>query len=105
MLKKELKHKTLISRNISVEGETLETKIERIITRNEPIKDGAPLIYTERKEGVLPGYDVRTDRFDVAIDAMDKVSKSIIAKREDRMVQQAKEIAGKITTSIDTKNE
>ena len=57
---------TSIQRNESVEGETIEQKIERIVNNKEPINDGAPIIFTERKDGVLPGYDVRTDRWDVA---------------------------------------
>ena len=63
-------------------GESIEMKCRRIMENKEPIKDGAPLIYTERKEGVLPGYNIRTDRWEVAVDAMDKVNKSKIAKRE-----------------------
>lgn len=73
--------KTTIKRNISVEGETIETKMERVLSNKEKITDGAPLIYTERKDGVQSGYNVRTDRFEVAIDALDYVSKSAIAKR------------------------
>lgn len=71
--------------NNSVEGETIEMKIRRITDNKEPIKDGSPLVYTERKDGVLPAYDIRTDRFEIAIDAMDKVSKSRLAQREARM--------------------
>lgn len=52
--------------------------------QNEPIKDGAPIIHTERKDGVLPEHDIRTDRFEIAVEAMDKVAKSIVAKREGR---------------------
>lgn len=70
--------------NTSLEGETIEMKVERITQNNEPISDGAPLIYTDRAEGVQAGYNIRTDRFEVAINAMDKVSKSITAKREER---------------------
>jgi hypothetical protein len=34
------------------EGESLEQKIDRILTHNEPIKDeGVQLTYTERKKG------------------------------------------------------
>ena len=40
----------------------------------EPITDGAPIIYTPFKEGVKPEYNIRTDRWEVAIEAMDKVS-------------------------------
>ena len=76
--------KTTISYNETVEGETIEKKVKRIMNNKEPIKDGAPLIFTERKEGVKPGYDVRTDRFEVALDAMDKVAKAEAAKRESK---------------------
>lgn len=76
--------KTSITLNQSVEGETIEQKIERIVNNKEPLKDGAPLIYTERKEGIRPSTNIRTDRFEIAIDGMDKVSKSFQARREDR---------------------
>jgi len=82
MYKKTQFNDTSLNVNISLEGETLETKIERITTNKEPIKDGAPLIYTERKDGVQPGYNIRTDRFEIAVDAMDKVTKSNLAKRD-----------------------
>lgn len=66
------------------EGETIETKVNRIVNNGEPITDGAPIIYTERKNGVLPEYDIRTDRWDIAIDAMDKVNMDRFAKRENK---------------------
>lgn len=66
------------------EGETIETKVNRIVNNGEPIKDGAPIIYTERKDGVLPEYDIRTDRWDVAIEAMDKVNMDRMAKRKNK---------------------
>lgn len=75
---------TRVERNTATPGEMLETKIERIISNKEPIKDGAPLIYTDRKEGVRASTNIRTDRFEVAIDAMDKVAKSYKARREER---------------------
>ncbi len=67
--------------DVCYEGESIETKVNRILINKEPITDGAPLIYTKRQDGVLPGYNIRTDRFDVAIEAMDKVSKSRLTKR------------------------
>lgn len=72
---------TTIAINQSYVGEMLEAKVKRILTNGEPIKDGAPLIYTDRKDGVLPAYDPRTDRFDLAIDAMDAISRQHIANR------------------------
>lgn len=63
-----------------VEGETIEQKVRRIVDNNEPISDGAPLIYTERDKGVIAGYNVRTDKWDIALMAMDAVAKANIAK-------------------------
>lgn len=82
--------KTSIKKNTSYQGETIEQKIDRIVNNKEPIKDGAPLIYTERKDGVLPQYDIRTDRFEVALDAMTAVAKSHQAKRENSIMERAK---------------
>jgi len=84
MYKKQEIKKTTIKTDYTVEGETIENKVRRITLNNEPIKDGAPLIYTDRKEGVQAGYNVRTDRFEVAVEATDKVSKSVQAKRDAR---------------------
>lgn len=77
-------NKTTLKVNQSLEGETIEQKIERVTTNKEPIKDGAPLIYTDRNEGVLAGYNIRTDRFEIAVEAMDKIQKSETAKRESK---------------------
>lgn len=92
---KKLKLKTMYKRNkikntslkvnTSYEGETIEQKINRIVNNKEPISDGAPQIFTERKDGVRPEFDIRTDRFELAVEAMDKVSKSKLAKRENRL--------------------
>ena len=65
-----------------VEGEPIELKIERITNNNEPITDGAPEIFTERKDGVISAYNIRTDRWEVAAEAMDKVSGTIQAMRD-----------------------
>ena len=64
------------------EGETIETKVARITENKEPITDSAPIIYTEKKDGVLPAYNIRTDRFDIALEAMDKIGRSK-AKKEN----------------------
>lgn len=71
----------VLSVNSSFLGETLEMKVRRITELKEPITDGSPVIYTERSEGVKPEYNIRTDRFDIALDAMDKVNRSNLAKR------------------------
>lgn len=70
--------------NKSKQGETIEQKIERIVNNKEPIKDGAPLLYTERKEGIRASTNIRTDRFEIAVEAADKIAKSYKGKREER---------------------
>ena len=35
-----------------------------------------------KKDGVLPAYNIRTDRFDIALEAMDKIGRSK-AKKEN----------------------
>lgn len=102
-----------ISINQSTQGETIEQKIERIVSNKEPIKqgDGAPLIFNERNMGVNASTDIRTDRFEIAIDATDKIAKSYKARREERAKEQApttdgkpEPIQGKVeTTTADTK--
>lgn len=82
--------RTSIKVNESYEGETIEQKVVRITQNKEPIKDGSPRVYTERKEGVRPDMDIRTDRWEVAVDAMDKVQRDKVAKRE-AMGKKAKE--------------
>lgn len=67
-----------------LEGETLEEKIRRIIHNGEPITDGSPEIFTERKDGVLPETNIRTDRWEIAADAMDKIAGSIEARRDNK---------------------
>lgn len=62
------------------EGETIENKIERVMLTGEPIEDGAPLIYTERKDGVKPEHNIRTDKWDQALMAMDAVNRTRMTK-------------------------
>lgn len=64
-------------------GETIEAKVERITENNEPISDGAPIIYTKREDGVLPAYNIRTDRWEIAQQAMDAVNQANLAKSKN----------------------
>lgn len=80
---------TTIATNFLEQGESIEEKMRRVTQSNEPIENVAPMLYTERKDGVLPETDIRTDRFEVAQEAMGKVEKSITAKREEKAQQQA----------------
>jgi predicted GTPase len=83
---------TIMSAKIQAkEGEWIEEKVRRVVENGEPIEDGAPIVYTERKDGVRPEYNIRTDRWEIAQEAMEAVregkSKMIamkIAKRDGK---------------------
>lgn len=64
--------------NLTYEAEPREVKLRKIISGEASnMEDGVfPTIYTEKKDGVRPEYDIRTDRFEVAIDAIDKINQS-----------------------------
>lgn len=104
MYKQNKTQKTSLKINESYQGERIEEKIHRIVNNKEPITDGAPLIYTDRKDGILPDYDIRTDRFEVAIEAHDKIQKSHIAKREQTLAEKAKK-GMETEKNTETKNE
>lgn len=65
--------------DLTYQAEPREVKLRKIISGEASnMEDGVfPTIYTEKKDGVLPEYDIRTDRFEVAIDAIDKINKSM----------------------------
>lgn len=84
MYRKPKYNNNTIQVNNTYEGETIEQKIERMVSNREPITDGAPMTYTERKDGVNPDYNIRTDRWEHAIEGMDKATKSWRAKREGK---------------------
>lgn len=65
--------------NLTYQAEPREVKLRKIISGEASnMEDGVfPTIYTEKKDGVQPEYDIRTDRFEVAIDAIDKINQSV----------------------------
>ena len=92
------------------QGETIEDKVSRLLSNKEPISDTAPKIFTERSQGVLPATNVRTDRFEIAVDAMDAVTKSHIAKRQENIDNFTKKLdeqnaKGKSIEGTDSKSE
>lgn len=74
------------------EGQRIEDKVIRIAQNKEPIGESVPIIFTPRANGVEVQYNVRTDRFDIAIDAMSKVDKSIKARRQEKLKPDAKSV-------------
>ena len=88
--------------NLTYQAEPREVKLRKIISgESNDMEDGVfPTIYTEKKDGVQPEFDIRTDRFEVAIDAIDKINQSIaneIAKNKDQ-TEAAKDFGTEVKT-------
>lgn len=64
------------------EAEPLEIKLRRKmkggkVDEEEGDKKTWAIAYTEKRDGVRPEYDIRTDRFEIAREAMETVEKGI----------------------------
>lgn len=81
----QLCQQTMKAPRTATKGETIEQKVRRITVNKEPITDGAPQIYTDRKDGVQAQYNIKTDRWEIAVDAMSYIDKSHKARREERL--------------------
>lgn len=87
------------------DGESIETKVERVVQNNEPIQDGAEIIYTEKKDGVQAQYNIRTDKWEVAQGAMDIAHANRIAKSDGTLEAWQKEQNEKKQQQQQQKNE
>lgn len=72
--------KTQLKRTPTEKGESIEEMLRRMTANKEVPKEENPPIFTPLADGVIPDYDIRADRFDVAIKAQDKFTASDIAK-------------------------
>lgn len=78
--KKVIFPKTQLKSVDKFEGQFLHKKIRRMLEMDEPIGELAPRIYTEKKDGVMPDYNIRTDKWEYASNAMDYIHRDKIAK-------------------------
>lgn len=85
MITKTINYKPLIKVNNSYEAVSIERKIEKAETTNEPIEAVSPMLYTDEKDGVLSGTDIRTDKWDIALNAMDKITMTNITKNQETL--------------------
>lgn len=76
--------KTNITTKPLKRGESIEAKVRRILSNDEPIKDGVQETYTQRSEGVKPENDPRTDKWDIAIEGTTKAQNNTLRQREQR---------------------
>lgn len=89
MYKKNIPNNTTLKVNNATEGESIETKVERMTHNREPITDGAPPIYTDREEGVIPATNIRTDKWEHMQDAMSAATDAAIQSRNQRIGERA----------------
>lgn len=56
------------TRGVLRDGQSLEEFLSKAMAGNEPIQATAKLTYNDRKDGVLPQHDIRTDRWELALE-------------------------------------
>lgn len=79
--------KTQIYKNESEIGESIEAKLRKIFEEKEPITQKFERTYTNRKDGVLPEFNIRSDRFEIARVAKEKLNRYFtqkLAKGEEK---------------------
>lgn len=90
-------------RNTSYVAEPLEQRILRMLNNKEPITDAAEPLYTNRKDGVVPDTNIRTDKFEFAQEAMEKLATAHHAKRKAFHDELEQKNAGNKPTKIEPK--
>lgn len=65
-------------------AKSIEAELEEIITQKKPIEATAPLIYTEKSDGVIEDFDIRTDKWEAMQRAANYVNEQ---KREYRKAE------------------
>ena len=85
-------HSTQITVVLDQKGESIEEMLRRVRDSKEPIQANAKMLYFDRKDGVMPFCDIRSDRFDYAMKATNKLHATAYAQRmtEDGFTQDEK---------------
>ena len=100
MIKKNIKQKNLLLCTTDwYIGKSIEEKMYEAVNNKAPIENVAPMVYTERRDGVLPETNIRTDRFEIAQEAMDAINRGIRENRAKRILDKDKQTDKPITDS------
>lgn len=75
----------LIKRNTSYEAESIEQMLRKAKEGESIELGGKELLYTEKRDGVLPVTNIRADKWDIAQQAMDTVERTRAAKEKEYM--------------------
>lgn len=86
------------------EGQSIEEKVFSAVNSNAPIEAVAPMVYTERKDGVLPETNIRTDRFEIAQEAMTNIANGTRENRAKKMLEKIDKQEKTVTPDADSGN-
>lgn len=86
--------KTKFRINESVEGETIEQELNRLINNNEGglSTEQKPMIYLSPEQGVHYATDIRTDRWDKAIEQTERVTNHVDYVRDEKYKKRKEEL-------------
>ena len=87
---------TMISANSAFEGKFLFEEIEEYMNNENNLEDLKRIhkpIYTPKEAGVVAEYNIRTDRFAVAQNAMDIANRAWTEKQTDNLKKRARKTA------------
>lgn len=62
--------------NNTYQGTSIEEKVRKIMENGTSEEEVFPTIYTDKKDGVLPAFDIRTDRFELAQKALETMGQA-----------------------------
>lgn len=71
--------------NEACEGESIERKVEKMFAGKEHVELVRSPIYQQRRDGINPAYDIRTDRHEVMREAVAKSTEKYYEARQMRM--------------------
>lgn len=94
--------KSKIQINNLYEAEPLEVKLRRKMKGGKVDEEEGEgktwaIAYTEKKDGIKPEYDIRTDRFEIAREAMETLEKGIQLSYSDPNSTKVEETAEEVT--------
>lgn len=89
---------TLIERNTTYEGKSIEQELASQLSTGDIVLGGSEILYTWKKDGVLPETNIRTDRMERMMMANDKIERTLLNKK---MEQQKKKAEAEAKSIID----
>lgn len=91
--------RTKIVRRALEKGESIEEMVRRSIATDEPIEATKNVIFTPKKDGVIPAYNPRTDKQTIAVNEFDRITQQLIMQGaalqtiEEKQAAEAERIA------------